>query len=219
MHAQIPDRQQRILEFLADYMGANGYPPTVREIGEQIGVKSTSLVSYYLNWLETHGRIIRDPKISRGLRLLDESGNEILTDFSSPTPDDVIAIPYYGYIVASMPLEVDPLVGDETIDVGRALLGRNTNDLFALKVQGDSMIDALISDGDTVIFRQQERVENGEMAAVWLDDPGATTLKRVFYEGAQVRLKPENPMMEAFYVPVENLRVQGTVVMVIRQLG
>jgi len=131
---------------------------------------------------------------------------------------ETIAIPYLGYIVASEPIAVEALAGDETLELNRALFGRNISNLYALTVRGDSMIDALIHQGDTVILRHQEHVENGEMAAVWVDDPGETTLKKVYYEGSQVRLQPANPTMKPIYVPAGNLRIQGKVVMVIRKL-
>ena len=122
-------------------------------------------------------------------------------------------------IVASAPIPVEPLSGSETLEINRALFGRDPSGLFALKVQGDSMIDALVNDGDTVILRHQERVENGEMAAVWLNGEASTTLKKVYYEGDQVRLQPANPTMAPIYVPTDDVQVQGKVVLVIRQLA
>jgi len=216
MSRKLAERQEKILKFLEVYLKDNGYPPTIREIGKNIGVKSTSLVSYYLDQLESRGYIIRDRAVSRGIRLADEE--EKGTTASEEIQSDSLAIPYLGYIVASAPIAVEALVGDETVELNRAFFGHNVSDLYALTVQGNSMIDALIHDGDTVILRHQERVENGEMAAVWLDDPGETTLKKVYYEGPQVRLQPANPTMDPIYVPASNFRVQGKVVMVIRRM-
>jgi len=130
----------------------------------------------------------------------------------------VVSIPFLGYIVASEPLPVAPLSGAVTVEIDRALFGKDVADLFALQVQGNSMIDALIHDGDTVILRHQERVENGEMAAVWLNSNAETTLKKVYYEGSRVRLQPANPTMGPIFVPADDVQIQGKVVMVIRQL-
>ena len=216
MGAKLPDRQKRVLTFLEGYIEENGFPPTVREIGDAIGVTSTSLVSYYLKSLESRGLIDRASSISRGIRLtseVNEAGPEYLVGAS-----EAISIPFMGYIVASEPIPVEPLAGTETVEINRALFGKDVANLFALQVKGNSMIDALIHDGDTVILRHQERVENGEMAAVWLNSNAETTLKKVYYEGGRVRLQPANPTMEPIYVPAHDVRIQGKVVMVIRQL-
>ncbi len=216
MNTQLPERQKKVLGFLEDYIGENGYPPTVREIGDAIGVTSTSLVSYYLKHLEQKGFIDRAEAISRGIRLRAEpeaGGPDYLMG-----SNEVVSIPFLGYIVASEPLPVEPLSGAETVEINRALFGKDVADLFALQVQGNSMIDALIHDGDTVILRHQERVENGEMAAVWLNSNAETTLKKVYYEGSRVRLQPANPTMGPIFVPADDVQIQGKVVMVIRQL-
>ncbi len=215
MTSKKANRQRKIYEFLQEYVEANGYPPTVREIGKAVGIKSTSLVSYYLKSLDKKGLIDREPSVSRGIRLADASGQEEPQDIET----GAVSIPYLGYIGASKPIPVEPLEGDETIEINRALFGRETRDLFALRVKGNSMIDALIHDGDLVILRQQEHIENGQMAAVWIDnDLGETTLKKVYREGKRVRLQPANPAMDPIYVPAEQVQIKGKVVLVIRQL-
>ncbi|MBN1486264.1 MAG: repressor LexA [Anaerolineae bacterium] len=204
-------RQEKILKFIKSFTETSGFPPTVREIGKGVGISSTSLVSYYLSALEEQGLITRERSVSRGICLVETE--------RETSSQDTISVPYYGYIVASAPLPVEALAGDETVELSRALFDRDTADLFALRVKGNSMIDALINDGDLVILRQQPRVENGEMAAVWVDDsPGATTLKKVYYEGKQVRLQPANPTMLPIYVKANQVQIQGKVVMVIRNL-
>ncbi len=214
MGKKLSERQAKALNFIESYIQVNGFPPTVREIGEGIEVASTSLVSYYLEGLEKKGYITREPSVSRGIRLR-LGDNFEPTDF--PLNDDVIEVPFLGYIVASAPIPVETLPGTETVEISRALFGRDAAHLFALRVKGDSMIDALIQEGDTVILRQQSRVENGEMAAVWINNE-ETTLKKIYYEGRQIRLQPANPTMDPIYAPAENVQVQGKVVMVIRQL-
>ncbi|MBN1920930.1 MAG: transcriptional repressor LexA [Anaerolineae bacterium] len=215
MKRQSRERQDRILQFLETYSQENGYPPTVREIGKELGIESTSLVSFYLTQLEKKGYISRDPAISRGIRLT-QSDNPRK---SHVLQGDTLAIPYLGTIVASEPINAEALPGDETIEINQALFGRDPGSLFALKVQGNSMIDALVHDGDLVILHQQERVENGEMAAVWLMDREETTLKKVYYEEPEVRLQPANPTMKPIRVPANQVLVQGKVVMVIRRLA
>jgi repressor LexA len=216
MVEQLPERQQKVLDCIAAYVGEHGFPPTVREIGDAIGVNSTSLVSYYLKRLEERGLIVREPSMSRAIQLTEPAANEITVEIS----DNNLSIPFLGYIAAGTPLNFESLDGsDETIEINRALFGRDVSDLYALKVQGDSMIDALINDGDIVVFKHQERVEQGQMAAVRLKDENETTLKKFYDEGKRVRLQPANPTMDAIYAAANNVEIQGKVVLVIRQLA
>jgi repressor LexA len=223
MGKELPERQQKVLECITDYLDTHGFPPTVREIGEYIDVSSTSLVSYYLKRLEERGLITREPGMSRAIQLNlpeDEEEPPALSDeiHVEISDDDVLTVPMMGYIAAGAPINVETFSSTETIEINRALFGRDVRDLFALKVQGDSMIDALINDGDTIILKPAERVENGQMAAVWLKSAEETTLKKVYYEGKRVRLQPANPTMEPIYVPVNDVQIQGKVVLVIRKL-
>ena len=210
MGEHLSERQQSILRFLREYVEENGYPPSIREIGAAAGISSTSVVSYNLKRLEEKGYIGRDPEVSRGLKL------------TAATSAQVVRLPLLGRIVAGEPIPVPasdfPLMGDETIELTRDLLG-DPEGLYALQVQGNSMIDALVHDGDIVVMRHQQRVENGEMAAVWLKERGEVTLKRFYQEvNGDVRLQPANPTMRPIYVAPGQVEVQGKVVMVIRQL-
>ena len=215
MSERLSERQRRILEFLNEYVEENGYPPSIREIGAATGTSSTSVVSYNLKRLEERGYLSRDRQVSRGLKLTS-------TARAGMTPEAVVRLPLLGRIVAGEPIPVPasdfPLMGDETIELTRDLLGDPAG-LYALQVEGDSMIDALVHDGDIVIMRHQQRVENGEMAAVWLREQGEMTLKRFYQErSGQVRLQPANPTMMPIYVDPRQVEVQGRVMMVIRQL-
>ncbi len=214
---RVHQRLEEILTYLRDYTETNGYPPTIREIGEAIGVNSTSQVTYYLEKLEKAGYIVRDPDVSRGLRLVALPSNPAPAPRSAPVEPAVVSVPVLGVIQAGQPLQSDVLPGDETIELTSALLGRDSSDVFCLRVQGDSMMDALIYDGDLVVFRHQDQVNNGEMAAVWLTDREETTLKKVYYEGRMVRLQPANPQYEPIYVPATAVQVQGKVLLVIRR--
>lgn len=216
MAKDLPERQRKVLNCIEGYVSEHGFPPTVREIGDAIGVNSTSLVSYYLKRLEERGLISREPSMSRAIQLTSPT-TEINVEISEDR--NVLPVPFLGYIAAGAPINVEALPSTETIEINRALFGRDVSGLFALKVQGNSMIDALINDGDTVILKHQERVENGQMAAVWLVEEEETTLKKVYYEGRQVRLQPANPTMAPIYVPADDVQVQGKVVLVIRKLS
>ncbi len=215
MSERLSERQQKILEFLNQYVEENGYPPSIREIGAATGTSSTSVVSYNLKRLEERGYLNRDRQVSRGLKLTSTARAEV-------TPEAVVRLPLLGRIVAGAPIPVPasdfPLMGDETIELTRDLLGDPVG-LYALQVEGNSMIDALVHDGDIVVMRHQQRVENGEMAALWLRERGEVTLKRFYQEeGGQVRLQPANPTMTPIYLNPRQVEVQGKVVMVIRQL-
>ncbi|OQY20876.1 MAG: repressor LexA, partial [Anaerolineaceae bacterium 4572_32.1] len=174
MGKHLSERQQRILEFLDKYIVENSYPPSIREIGAAVGISSTSVVSYNLRRLEERGYISRDREVSRGLKLTAAAHPQVL-------PSAVVRLPLLGRIVAGAPIPIPasdfPLMGDETIELTRDILGDPAG-LYALQVEGNSMIDALVHDGDVVVMRHQQRVENGEMAAVWLKENGEMTLKR-----------------------------------------
>ncbi|RLC83978.1 MAG: repressor LexA [Chloroflexi bacterium] len=216
MDEDLSKRQQRILEFVSDYIEENGYPPSIREIGAAAGISSTSVVSYNLRRLEERGYLSRDREVSRGLKLTSTARAQVASEA-------IVRLPLLGRIVAGEPIPVPasdfPLMGDETIELTRDILG-DPQGLYALQVEGNSMIDALVHDGDIVIMRHQRRVENGEMAAVWLKDREEMTLKRFYQEeGGRVRLQPANPTVKPIYVDdPRQVEVQGKVVMVIRQL-
>jgi len=216
MDERLSRRQRRILEFVNAYIAENGYPPSIREIGAATGTSSTSVVSYNLKRLEERGFLSRDRQVSRGLKLAS-------TPRARSMLEAVVQVPLLGRIVAGEPIPVPasdfPLMSDETIELSRDILG-DPEGLYALQVEGNSMIDALVHDGDIVVMRHQRRVENGEMAAVWLKEREEMTLKRFYQEqGGRVRLQPANPTMMPLYVDdPRQVEVQGKVVMVIRQL-
>lgn len=219
MKKELSERQQNVYTFIQTHTKMHGYPPTVREIGEAIGVKSTSLVSYYLKQLEERGLITREASKSRAILLTQASDSPE----SIPVQIDdinVISVPFLGYIAAGLPINVDALPESEldAIQINRALFKREFSDLYALEVQGNSMIDALINDGDMVILQHQQTIDNGQMAAVWLKSREETTLKKVYREGKQIRLQPANPTMKPIYVPANDVEIQGKVVLVIRRL-
>ena len=230
---KLSERQKSMLAFIAKFVDGNNYPPTIREIGTACGISSTSVVKYNLTKLEREKLIKRDKEVSRGLSLdwgrLQEAG---LADnmIGAPNTDrgvrsdgssfSFFQVPVLGYIAAGQPIQVetaDHFSADEWLDLNQSLF-RNPAELYALRVQGDSMIDASVLDGDIVILRHQERAENGEMVAAWIDNKNETTLKHFYLEGDQVRLRPANPSYPEMFLPAADVSVKGKVVSVIRQL-
>lgn len=220
-------RQQSILQFTRGYMDEHGRPPTIREIGKAVGINSTSVVNYNLGKLEEKGYLDRDPDVSRGLRLTEKADGFAQTVASAATAvrtavERLVKIPLVGDIVAGKPVmtgndSFSTYDEEDAIELSRSMLKEKTEDLFALRVRGDSMIDAMVNDGDIVIMKPQYEARNGEMVAVWLRNDTTTTLKHFFNEGNRVRLQPANPTMEPIYVDPAEVQIQGRVLMVLRQ--
>jgi len=205
-------RQQAILDFIRDFSGKTKYPPTIREIGKSVGISSTSVVNYNLNVLEKQGHIARDKTISRGIKLVNEAPDM--------APVETVRIPVLGRIAAGEPMPVPgsdfAILGDEVIELTRNLLPVDDKNVFALQVRGNSMVDAMIGDGDIVVMQQRQKADNGDLVAVWLKDREETTLKRFFLEKGKVRLQPANPTMQPIIADPKNVEVQGKVILVIR---
>jgi repressor LexA len=218
----LSERHKKILVFLEKYTDTYGYPPSIREIGDGTSISSTSVVNYYLDQLEKMGHIKREDHISRGIRLVKAAAAEVKT-----AVNEMFRIPVIGRIAAGLPMPVPssdfPYFDPETgIEIARSLLPsrEKINDLFALEVHGDSMIDAMVNDGDIVIFKRVQEAKNGEMVAVWLNDRDETTLKYFFLENGRVRLQPANPSMGPIFIDDPSIvRIQGKVVLVIRRMG
>ena len=206
-------KRQHIIDFIHRFLLERGYPPTVRDILSGCGISSTSVVDYHLKALEKDGYIRRHPEVSRGIELLGRS----LTSFSQ------VQVPVIGQIVAGEPVPVptpdtwDVTANAETLDIP-ADLTRGRGGIYALRVKGWSMVDALINDGDIVLMQYVNVVENGEMAAVWLKAEKEATLKKVYVEPNRVRLQPANSQMQPIYAEPDNIEIQGKVIAVIRQL-
>ena len=226
-------RQQSILQFTREYMGDNGRPPTIREIGKAVGINSTSVVNYNLSKLQERGYLDRDHDVSRGLRLTEKAGemaNGVANSVSQAAgalreavEQLVVRVPMWGDIGASpSPL---PTINDrfaayddeDAIVVSRDMLKVKSDNLYALRVRGDSMIDAMVNDGDIVIMEPQYEARNGEMVAVYLRNDMSATLKRFYVDGDRVRLQPANPTLQPIYVDPEEVQIQGKVLMVLRQ--
>jgi repressor LexA len=219
------------MQVLERFQDQNGYPPSIREICEGADISSTSVVNYYLEQLEEKGYIERDRRVSRGVRLLkplsQAAGTATKTlEKTAQAVTELLQIPLVGRIAAGELMPVpssdfsyyDP---DSMVDIARSLLPAREkgDDLFALEVQGDSMIDAMVNDGDIVIMKRSQEARNGEMVAIWLNDRDETTLKYFYLENGRVRLQPANPTMEPIFIDdPRNVEIKGKVVMVIRQV-
>ena len=209
----LSSKQQHIIEFIHRFWVDRGYPPSIRDIVTGCGISSTSVVDYNLNILEKEGYIHRHPEVSRGIELLDRS----------VAAQSRVQVPIIGQIAAGEPIPVpapdtwDVTASSETLEVtGDLTQGREG--VYALRVQGSSMVDALINDGDIILMQYVNVVENGEMAAIWLKAEKEATLKKFYGEPGRVRLQPANSQMEPIYAEPDNVEVQGRVIAVIRQL-
>jgi repressor LexA len=229
----LSERHRKIMEFLSKFQDSNGYSPSIRQIGDSINVKSTSLIDYYLNQLQEMGYIEREGRISRSIRVvkflspLGEFTNKVSETVRNAAGAlaNMVTIPIAGRIVASAPIpmpssDLNYYDAESSVDIARSLLPtRDFSELFALEVDGDSMIDAMVNDGDIVVMKKAVSANNGEMVAVWLDDKDETTLKYFYKEPNRIRLQPANPNMGPIYVDdPKSLRIMGKVVLVIRQI-
>ncbi|MBI4296852.1 MAG: repressor LexA [Chloroflexi bacterium] len=203
-------KQQRIIDFIREFWADRGYPPTIRDIVNGCGISSTSVVNYNLNILEREGYLRRHREVSRGIELPGRSSRQ------------QVPVPVLGQIAAGKPISVPApdtwqTVPSETIDVPPDLV-KGKKSVYALRVKGASMVDALINDGDVVLMQHVNAVENGETAAVWLKNEKEVTLKKVYLERSRVRLQPANSQMKPLYTEPDNIEIQGKVIGVIRQL-
>ena len=193
------DKQQKILDFIRSEIETKGYPPSVREICAAVGLRSTSSVHMHLTQLEKKGLIRRDATKPRALELLDSPLSKART------------VPLVGKVTAGQPIPAIENIEDQLI-IPNDLAAMDT-ELFALRVQGESMIEAGILDGDIVIVHSQERAENGDIIVALIGDEA--TLKRIYYENGHVRLQPENHTMAPIIVP--RAEVRGKVVALVRR--
>lgn len=244
----LTERQKRILDVLEKFQERYGYPPSIREICENAKISSTSVVNYYLDQLEEMQYIERDGRVSRGIRLLKplseieaaaspmgavtaaaKNAASALQQTASEvgkTLNELLQIPMVGRIAAGSPLPIPSsdfsyYDADSMVDVAASMLPATEkgSKLFALEVQGDSMIDAMVYDGDIVVMKPAHEANNGEMVAVWLEDRDETTLKYFYSEKGKVRLQPANPTMKPIMIEdPTTVKIQGKVVMVIRQV-
>jgi len=208
--AGVPSTRLRILNFIRKFLDERGYAPTVRDIARGCNISTPSVVQHHLNKLESQGHIHRDPEIFRSIQLVERKREAISR------------VPLLGTIAAGKPIPVPTSdtwtsIPEETLQLTDEVT-RGKKGIYALRVKGFSLIDALVGDGDIVLVQPTSTVEDGEMAAVWLKIEQEVTLKKVYHEAGRIRLQPANKEMEPMYYPPEDVEIQGRVIGVLRKL-
>lgn len=212
--SELTDRQRTILEVIRASVVSRGYPPSIREIGDAVGLTSTSSVAHQLRTLERKGYLRRDPNRPRAVdvRGADDTAAPATTDVAgSDALPEPTYVPVLGRIAAGGPILAEEAVED-VFPLPRELVGEGS--LFLLKVVGESMIDAAICDGDWVVVRQQHVADNGDIVAAMID--GEATVKTFKKTGSQVWLMPHNPLFDP--IPGNHAAILGKVVTVIRKV-
>jgi len=211
----LTQRQQEIWQFLVEYVDGHGYPPTVREIGEAVGLASPSTVHAHLANLERAGLLRRDPTKPRALELVGRRQEMARDTAASAREPEVVRLPLLGQIAAGAPLLAEENVEDE-LAVPEPL-GRGAD--FLLRVKGDSMVEAGILDGDTIVVHRQQDASNGDIVVALAGDDEAAdeaTVKTFYREHGRIRLQPENSSLEPIYA--EHIQILGRVIGVFRSL-
>ena len=208
--AGVSNTRLRVLNFIRKFLDDRGYAPTVRDIARGCNISTPSVVQYHLNTLERQGHILRDPEVFRSIQLVERKREAI---------PRVLLL---GTIAAGEPIPVPTsdtwaTIPEETLQLTKEVT-QGKKDVYALKVKGISMIDALVDDGDVVLIQQISTVEDGEVAAVWLKIGQEVTLKKVYHEAGRIRLQPANRQMEPMYYKPEDVEIQGRVIGVLRKL-
>ena len=214
MKKTLSPRQQSMLNFIWDFMDDHQFPPTIRDIQAGCEISSTSVVDYNLQILQREGHLRRSPEVSRGIELIDRK--------PSGVQYDTIRVPILGNIAAGEPLPIPSSDSWHTEEMDsmdlQPFLTKGKEDVYAVRVKGESMIDACVVDGDLVLLEPITSPENGDMVAAWLTDRDEVTLKRFYLEGDMVRLQPANATMSPITVLADNVAVRGKVVGMIRTL-
>lgn len=205
----ISPKRKLVLDFITEFIEEKGYAPSIRDIANGCAISSTSVAQYYVKALEREGYIRRDHEVSRSIALTKKHA--------------VATVPVLGTIAAGQPIPVPSAdtwvtAPEETIELPDYLIS-GLADLYALRVKGISMIDALIDDGDVVVMQATNVAEDGQTVAIWLKDRQEVTLKKIYREQGRIRLQPANRFMEPIYSQPDNVEIQGKVVAVLRRLS
>ena len=205
---ELTDRQRQVLDFIKAEVARQGFPPTVRDIGQAVGLRSSSTVHAHLGALEAKGLIRRDPSKPRALEVLEKTEKLVAP---APPLSNVVRLPVVGAVAAGV-----PTLATENIETMLSLPTELVRDdaTFVLRVKGDSMVEAGILDGDYVVVREQPDAVNGEIVVAQIEDEA--TVKRFFRESDRIRLQPENASMEPIYA--RDVQILGKVVAVFRRM-
>lgn len=206
-------RQEQILSFIREFVETQPYPPTIRDIQAACNISSTSVVDYNLRILQKEGHIHREAEVSRGIEL-------VVSSDKNQSLSKTVRVPVFGNIAAGEPLQIPSSDSWNTEAVDEvdlpAFLTKGKEDVFAVRVKGDSMIDALVADGDLVLMESVSEPQNGDMVAAWLNNTEEVTLKHFHMSNGVVTLQPANPNVDPITVPAESVLVQGRVVGIVR---
>ncbi len=206
---KLTKRQQEILDYIREYLQKNHYPPSIRDIAAHFSLASAGGVHKHLNNLKKKGFITFENNISRSIHILEDS-NDISNSVSSTS--GLIELTLMGKVAAGLPIQ--HFLENETIEIPESML-RKPGETYALQVQGDSMIEDCICDGDLVVVEHRNYADNGDMVIAMINHSEAT-LKKFFHEGDKIRLQPSNHSMEPIYVDPQKLSIHGIVVGVMR---
>ncbi len=199
---KLTKRQKEILDFISGFIERNGYSPSMEEIAENFHFASLNAVFKHLEALESRGHLHRDSNRARSIQL-------------SPRRSQVVhSLPLYGYIAAGRPIEA--IAAPENLEIPESFLPHRASNYYVLRVQGDSMIDEHIQDGDYIVVESRGTANPGEMVVALIDNENAT-LKRFYPEGTQIRLQPANETLAPIRLDAERVKVQGVVVSVMRK--
>ncbi len=214
MKKKLSTKQEAIVEFIQGFLEDHHFPPTVRDIQGGCEISSTSVVDYNLRILQREGYIRRRSEVSRGIELLkDSTGREARSE-------NVVAVPVFGSIAAGQPLHIPGVSArsdaDEVVDLP-SFLTRGNPEVYAVRVKGESMIDALVADGDLVVMEPAVDARNGEMVAAEINGD-EVTLKHFFMQNGTVTLQPANALIDPIIVPADKVQVKGKVVGVVRSM-
>lgn len=220
----LSDKQVSMFKFILEFIDKHEFPPSIREIGDEVGIPSTSVVNYNLNKLCEHRLISRWKEVSRAIKVNRQRASDMGFAVDPPRVPPIQKVPILGVVVAGNPVNVGELHtwndAQEWIDVSPNLLDSVENP-FGLRVRGDSMINANILEGDVVLMGPADEVRNGDLVGAWLQDDDEMTLKRFFHEGENVRLQPSSPNLEYQPIvrPATEVSVQGKVLAVVRKMA
>ena len=218
MTEPLTERQEKILAFIKKSIVDQGYPPTIREIGEHFGIRSTNGVNDHLKALERKGYLLRGELKSRALSII-QGGRLPRRELTSAGGGEAVEIAVYGKVAAGMPILAQDNITDH-VRIDSVLLGDSGRRVFALRVSGDSMIGDGIMDGDYIFVRKQLQAEAGEIVVAMIEDEA--TVKRFFPEGDRIRFQPSNPRLKPIYVSRDEFRetqIMGVVVGVYRKMN
>ncbi|MDR0459102.1 MAG: transcriptional repressor LexA [Coriobacteriales bacterium] len=207
----LTERQREVLDFIRSFALQNSYPPSVRDIGEAVGLASTSSVHAHLNTLEEKGFIRRDGSSARAIIVLDDSEIPSLED-STGIIRNIVNLPLLGQVAAGIPMEAQQDIED-SFSLPKQIVGDTAS--FLLTIRGDSMIEAGIFDGDYVVVREQPTANNGEIVVALIDSEA--TVKTFYRETDRIRLQPENVSMQPIYVR-DDVTILGKVIALLRRV-